>query len=84
MYYIYILKSEKDNQLYVGFTTDLKARIMRHNAGEVKSTHYRRPLKLLMYEAFKNKLDALARERYLKSGYGKEQIQSMLKNELVT
>ncbi|MDP3764655.1 MAG: GIY-YIG nuclease family protein [bacterium] len=82
MYYVYALKSQKDLNLYIGFTTDLKERMERHKNGEVLSTKHRRLLKLIFYEAFINKHDALAREKYLKSGYGKEQLQSILKNIL--
>jgi putative endonuclease len=82
MYYVYLLKSFKDGGLYVGFTADLKERIKRHRNGEVSSTKFRRPFKLLFYEAFYNKYDALAREKYLKSGYGKVQLNSILKNSL--
>ena len=82
MYYVYLLKSLKDENLYVGFTSDLKERIKRHENGEVNSTKFRRPFRLIFYEAFYNKYDALAREKYLKSGYGKEQLENILKNSL--
>lgn len=83
MYYVYILFSLKDKMLYVGFTKGLKERFNKHTRGEVGLTKYRLPLKLIYYECFVNKQDALAREKYLKSGYGKEQIKSMLKNTLL-
>lgn len=71
-YYVYILFSEKDEGLYIGFTSDLKKRFGNHKRGEVKSTQYCRPLVLIHYEFFVSKKDALAREKYLKSGYGHE------------
>ena len=80
MYYVYLLRSQKDGNLYVGFTLDLRKRIEKHRKGEVNSTKFRRPFRLMFYEAFCNKYDALAREKYLKSGYGKEQLKSILKN----
>lgn len=52
MYYIYILFSEKDKQLYTGFTPDLKSRVKAHINGFVKTIKHRRPLKLIYYEAY--------------------------------
>lgn len=80
MYYIYILHSKKDAGLYIGQTTDLKTRVQRHNQGYVTSTKNRRPVRLIHYESFLLKKDALAREEYLKSGYGRKQIRQQLKN----
>ncbi len=80
MYYVYVLQSQKDNNLYIGYTTDLKSRLSRHSNGFVVSTKHRRPLTLLFFEGFKNQTDALAREKYLKSGYGKKQLSLILKN----
>jgi len=62
MYYVYILESEKDGKLYKGFTRDLKKRIEQHNSGENRSTNQRGPWKLIHYEAFINKEDALERQ----------------------
>lgn len=66
MFYVYLLKSEKDNKQYIGFASDLKLRVQKHNDGMVKSTRNRRPLELIYYEAYKSKKDALMRERQLK------------------
>lgn len=68
MFYVYILKSLKDNRIYTGFTSNLKHRAKEHNSGKVKSTKHRRPLKLIYYEAYLSKKDAQERENYLKSG----------------
>jgi putative endonuclease len=81
MYYVYVINCA-NKTLYVGFTADLKQRIKRHNAGKVISTKYRAPVKLIYYEGFCNKSDALAREKYLKSGYGRQQLKQILKNTL--
>ena len=83
MYYVYVIQSQKDSNLYIGYTTNLKSRLSRHSDGFVLSTKHRRPLTLLFFEGFKNQSDALAREKYLKSGYGKEQLHSILKNSLI-
>lgn len=52
MYYVYLLQSLKDNNFYIGQTGDISKRLKKHNNGEVKSTKYRRPLKLIGYEEF--------------------------------
>jgi len=82
MYYVYLLKSEKDGKFYTGSTDDLKRRIVEHEAGYVKSTVRRKPLKLIYYEACLNEEDARKRERYLKSGAGKKYLQNRLRGTL--
>ena len=64
MFYTYILISEKDDKFYVGYTDNLKRRIKQHNNGDVESTKYRRPLKLIYYEVCLNQKDAIHREKY--------------------
>lgn len=81
-YYVYILKSEKNNSLYIGFSADLKKRFERHNKGLNKATKPFIPYQLIFYEAFRDKIDALNREKYLKSGFGRRSIKKMLKTDL--
>lgn len=78
-FYVYILYSLHDKGFYIGFSTDLKARLTRHSKGEVTATKFRRPLKLIHYEYFINEEDAKAREEFLKSGYGRRQLKDILK-----
>ncbi|HNU96085.1 MAG TPA: GIY-YIG nuclease family protein [Candidatus Magasanikbacteria bacterium] len=80
MYYVYVLKSTKDQRFYIGFTKDLKNRVKEHNAGEVKSTKDRKPMKLIFYEAFLEKQDALRREGYFKTTKGKKVLRLMLRS----
>ena len=80
MYYVYILHSTKDGGLYIGYTTDLKRRFEEHRKGLSKATKHRNPVQLIHYEAFLERNDARAREKYLKSGYGRDQLKSQLKN----
>jgi len=82
-YYVYILLSLKDKKFYIGSTSDLKKRWGNHERGEVMSTRNRRPFTLIHYEYFINKKDALAREKYLKSGYGHQQVESFLQKTLL-
>jgi putative endonuclease len=62
MYYTYVLHGLSDNKFYIGFTQDLKQRFEKHEKGLVASTKYRRPLKLIYYEACLNRADATRRE----------------------
>jgi len=82
MYFVYVLKSQKDNLLYIGFTDDVEARILRHQAGEVPATKFRRPLELIFFEAYKMRSDALRREHYFKTAKGKTTLKIMLKGYL--
>lgn len=82
MFYVYVLKSVKDNKKYVGFTKNLKLRFELHNKVKVESTKNRRPLKLIYYEACLNQQDATHREKYLKTYHGKMFIKKRLKSYL--
>ena len=81
-YYVYILQSQKDNKFYTGFTSDLRKRLYEHNSGKNISTSYRRPLRLVYYEAYLIKKDAEAREKYLKTSMGKRIVKKQLANFL--
>ena len=81
MFYVYLLKMS-NNQLYTGYTSDLETRIKAHNNGKVKSTARRRPLKLIHYEAYLRKSDALRREKYLKTTEGKRFLKRQIKDLL--
>ena len=66
----------------MGYTPDLRIRIKKHNKGLVPATKNRRPLRLVYYEACLNKDDAIKREKYLKTSWGKRYIKNRLKNYL--
>ena len=76
MFYVYILQSLKDNRLYIGFTSDLKKRLIEHRSGKVTTTKNRRPMLLIYYEAYRSKKDAQIREKFLKTGKGREFIKN--------
>jgi len=80
MYYTYVLKSKKDGKLYVGYSKNLKLRFEQHCNGEVKSTKYRRPLKLIYYESCLVDSDAKKREKYFKTYYGHMFLEKRLKS----
>lgn len=81
MYYVYVLLGN-DNKFYTGYTENLKQRFEQHNKGNVKSTKNRIPLKLIYYEACINGKDALKREKYLKTTWGKRYLNKRLENYL--
>lgn len=82
MDYVYILESLKDGKFYTGCTDNLRQRLLLHNTGKVASTKHRSPLEVIHYEAFINKRDAFARERWLKTGWGRNQLNKILRNYL--
>ncbi|MDP2413049.1 GIY-YIG nuclease family protein [Daejeonella sp.] len=81
-YCIYVLFSEKDAMLYVGYSSNLANRIVNHNAGRTKSTASRRPLKLIFCEFYLFEKDARNREKYLKTTAGKRALKLMLRSTL--
>lgn len=81
-YYVYVLLSLKDLGFYIGFTTDLRKRLIRHSKGQVLSTKFSTPFKLIHYEYFINSKDAKAREVFLKSGFGRQQLKQSIKRTL--
>ena len=86
MYYTYVLLSKKDEKYYAGYSKNLKLRFKQHQDGKVLSTKNRRPFILIYYEACLNQSDALRREKYLKTHYGKmflkKRLISYLSNEI--
>lgn len=73
MYYVYILKSLKNNRKYTGFTSkDPKIRLEEHNSGSNSFTRKNGPFKLFYFEEYRDEVFARKRERFLKSGRGRE------------
>ncbi|OGD29708.1 hypothetical protein A2833_02620 [Candidatus Azambacteria bacterium RIFCSPHIGHO2_01_FULL_44_55] len=79
MFYVYTLRSLKNSKLYVGYTTDLRERLLKHNRGMNFSTKAYTPWTLIHYEAYLNKKDARRREKYLKTNQGARLLKRMLK-----
>jgi len=77
MFYTYLLLLN-NNQIYTGFTENLKRRLEEHKNGKVQSTKNRRPIKLIHYEVYFLKSDAQRREKYLKTSDGKRFIKQQL------
>ena len=81
MFYTYILRSDKNDQYYVGHSGDLTSRVQAHNAGEVRSTKYKRPWRLVYYETFRTKLEANQRELEIKKKKSRKYINFLIDNK---
>jgi putative endonuclease len=82
MWHVYVLESKIDSDKYVGMTNNLKRRFDMHNSGKVPSTRNRYPFKIIYIETYINQHDAAAREKFLKTGWGKNYLARVLKNYL--
>ena len=78
MYTVYTLCSKKDSSLYIGLTSNIKRRIKQHNDGKESSTKHKRPYDLLYTEEFPTRVEARKREKFLKSGCGRELLKGKL------
>lgn len=75
-YYVYVLRSINFERNYTGFTSNIENRLKEHNSGKTKSTRPHKPWRILFYETFSEKQAALNREKYLKTGVGREFIKN--------
>ena len=82
MFYVYVLHSDADCGLYIGFSTGLRKRLKEHQAGKAFAMSYRGPWRLIYYEAYLDEEDALGREQYLKSGSGRRFLKNQLRHYL--
>jgi len=82
IYFTYVLVSEIDKSWYIGYSSNLEKRLIDHNSGKTITTNRKKPWKILYYEVSFNKEDAIAREKYLKSGMGSRYLKNRLKNQL--
>ncbi|SRR5258708_29810132 len=82
MYFVYVLRSEKNGRLYTGSCQDVTARVTQHNTGQSSATRYTRPFLLVHVEEFLCRADAVRRERFLKTGLGRAELARILKSKL--
>lgn len=81
MYYVYVLECQNDNSWYIGYSSDLRKRIKEHQKGYgCRTTSTKENWKLIYYEAYLIKADAIGREKFLKSGSGRVYLKKQLKN----
>jgi putative endonuclease len=78
MWYVYIMRSMVDNNLYVGSTNNIRRRLTEHNSGNVDSTKSRMPFSLEAYVAVKDKAKAIELEQYFKTGSGRALLQKRI------
>jgi putative endonuclease len=71
-FFVYAMKSLNRDYIYVGLTDNIGRRMSQHNAGHERTTRPYKPFKLILTEAFATRADARRREKFLKSGVGKE------------
>jgi putative endonuclease len=83
-YYVYILRSLVKDWIYVGYSENLKQRLVEHNSGKSPATSRYKPYELIHYEAYRNMIDAKRRELYLKTTKGKTTIRTMIKEYLTS
>ena len=76
IFFVYAIKSDVDGRIYVGFSSDIAKRLVQHNAGKTKSTKGFVPWKIIYTEEIIGRQNARNREKYLKSGSGKEFLKS--------
>lgn len=83
MYYVYLLQNEHDKTWYIGQTENLRERLNEHNTGKGgRTTKRKKDWKLIYYEAYLEKQDALGREKFLKSGSGRTYLKKQLTHYL--
>jgi putative endonuclease len=82
MYYDYVLYCHNKKKLYYGFTSDLKRRMKEHGKDSGTKSTYGEKVELIYYEAYRNEKDARDREKFYKSGWGRNHIKKILKNYL--
>jgi putative endonuclease len=77
MYYVYILKSLNDGSLYKGQTENFEVRLKQHNSGKSDYSSRRGSWKMVYFEEFETRKEALVREKYLKSAAGRKFIRKL-------
>ena len=77
MYFVYVLRNQATGRHYTGNCVDPVQRLGQHNAGVTKSTKNRGPWELVYQEAFETRSEAMRRERFLKSGQGREELRRL-------
>jgi len=78
MYYVYVISSINRNYTYIGITDNLQRRINQHNKGYNRTTKPYKPFSLVFTENYPSRILAREREKYLKSGVGREYIKRII------
>ena len=83
MYYVYVLQNKETGKLYTGYTANLLRRLKEHKNGNTQTTKTLKTNKLIFYEAFMNKMDAIRREKYFKTTKGKSSLRQTIRKSLL-
>jgi len=77
MFFVYAIKSLDRNYIYVGLTNDFDRRLNQHNSGQNRTTKAYLPFKVILVESYNTRPEARKREKYLKSGIGREYLKRL-------
>jgi putative endonuclease len=77
--FVYAISSLNHNYIYVGMTQNIEERIKRHNDGRERTTKFYTPFELIYSEVCETRVQARIREKYWKSGVGKEKLRKLRK-----
>ena len=78
MFFVYVLQSQKDQKYYIGYTNNLDRRIRDHNRGKSRSVKNRGPFQLVLKEVFATRVDAIKREKQIKSYNGGDAFKKLI------
>jgi len=78
MYSVYILRSRATGRYYTGSTSDLARRLEEHTANLSRATKNHGPWELVHHEKFASRAEAMRRERYFKTGRGRDELQALI------
>ena len=78
MFEVYVLRSQSSCRYYIGFTSDVTQRLGQHNQGITESTKNRGPWEVVYRESYASRSEAMRREKYLKSGSGREELKRLI------
>ncbi|MBU2539872.1 GIY-YIG nuclease family protein [Patescibacteria group bacterium] len=79
MYYVYVLKSDKNGRFYIGSTNNIQRRLLEHNTGKSRYTKSTIPFRLIYKEIYETRKEAVKRERALKSGQGRQSLKDFVR-----
>lgn len=82
MQYVYVLQSGKDFNLYIGCTANVDKRLRQHQAGQVRATKGRLPIRLIYKEEYDDVYEAFRQERFYKTPKGKIELKEKLGDRL--
>lgn len=84
MYFVYVLRNERNSRFYIGYSGNIDARLSQHDAGKVKATRYLRPVSIAYTEAYETSTEARRREQYLKSFKSHKVIEDLINRKLLS